>query len=163
MSKGQTAVSTKPASTGVSRNAVFWLALVLMVGFLLYSSRTVPAAFTWKTDFDAALAEAGQSGRPVLLAFYMPACGACRWMDREVFAKQDVARAVRDWVPVHIDGTAETRLANQYGIEAFPTFVLLSSSGQVIETRMGPLTAEEFIAFLESAGKPQTAPASQPR
>jgi thiol:disulfide interchange protein len=43
-------------------------ALVLLAGGC--STAKKEEAHAWKTDFDAALADAGQAGRPILLDFY---------------------------------------------------------------------------------------------
>lgn len=43
-------------------------ALVLMAGGCATAKKE--QAHAWKTDFDAALADAGEAGRPIILDFY---------------------------------------------------------------------------------------------
>jgi thioredoxin-like negative regulator of GroEL len=128
-----------------------WAVLAVLVGVYLYANRTVPAAFEWEANYEAGLRKAGEQGKFVLLAFQTAGCPACQWMDREVFSKSEVARALEGWVAVRVDGNREPRLALEYRVEAFPTFFVLSPAGQVVAGFMGTRPADQFIQFLEKA------------
>ena len=45
-------------------------ALSLVVGGCATAKKEAPAAIVWNTAMDAALADAGKNGRPILLDFY---------------------------------------------------------------------------------------------
>jgi len=46
------------------------MAFTLIAGGCATAKREAPATITWNTAMDAALADAGKSGRPILLDFY---------------------------------------------------------------------------------------------
>lgn len=116
------------------------------------------SAVNWVTNYDAALKTAAQTNRPILLAFKAGWCGPCKWMDREVFSKPAVGKALSTWVPVHVDIDSQSRLARQYDITGVPTFVMLSSAGKELGRTSGAMSVEEFALFLASAS-PASAPA----
>lgn len=130
---------------------MIWVVLALLAAVYIYANRPVPAAFEWERDYQAGLRKAGEQGKFILLEFQTAGCPACEWMDREVFARPDVARALEGWVPVRIDGNREPRLAVEYGVEGFPTFRALSPDGKLVGRLAGARPAEEFIRFLETA------------
>jgi thioredoxin-related protein len=128
-----------------------WVALALLAGVYIYANRTVPAAFEWEASYEAGVRRAGEQGQFVLLEFQTAGCPACQWMDREVFAQPEVARALEGWVPVRVDGNRHPHLAMRYGVEAFPTFFALSPEGKVVTGFTGTRPADQFIRFLENA------------
>ena len=101
-------------------------------------------AFT--QDVDAAKALAREKGLPLLLDFTgSDWCGWCKLMDRQVFSQD----AWKEWAATSIvlatidfpsdeslvpHGFRERnrRLSDQYGIEGYPTYVLLSPDGEEI-------------------------------
>lgn len=149
-----------PARSPGSSRWMLWLLLVAVVSVYLWINRPVPlAAFAWETDLDAGLSKARAEGMPVLLEFQTAGCSACHWMDRNVFPRPTVAEALSGWVPIRIDGNAEPELSFRYGIEAFPTFLVLKPDGTVVKGKVGAMSEEEFVTFLQSAPPPATAPA----
>lgn len=126
-----------------------WALFALLAGFYIYANRPVPAAFAWEHDYEAGRRKAAEQGLPVLLEFQAPGCGACAWMDREVFSRPEVARALEGWVPIRVDGNQNPRLMVKYGAEAYPTFRMLSPDGQVLGGFVGAVPAEDFIRALE--------------
>ncbi len=148
-------VPPRPPEPDQAKPRGSWLIVIiglgLVVGAYLYNMRTAPAAFAWRDDFDAALAEAKQEGVPVLLEFHTAGCSACRWMDRNVFSESRVAKELNGWVPVHIDGERQLKLSNRYEIEGYPTVLALTPEGDVIARRAGTMPADEFVHFLKQA------------
>jgi thiol:disulfide interchange protein len=129
--------------------------LGLAIAYLLTSRPSLPpaapSAVNWAQDYDQALAAAAQKNQPVLLAFKASWCGPCRMMENEVFAKPVAAKALSDWIPVHVDIDEQRQLARQYEISGVPTLVALSPEGKEIARAGGVLSLEEFGQFLASA------------
>ena len=97
----------------------------------------------WTDDFAAARQESQKSGRPILLLFTgSDWCPACKMLKKKVletekFKKLAAEKLILVYVdfPQHTKSSAEQRernmaLAKKYGIEAFPTTVILSPSGE---------------------------------
>ena len=82
----------------------------------------------WGDDLDDALRKASKGGRPVLVAFYMPGCTPCRFMDRTVLSDSDVKRALHNYVRVRLDATVQTDLARRYEVGATPTYAVVLPS-----------------------------------
>jgi thioredoxin-related protein len=122
-------------------------------------------AFT--QDVDAAKALAKEKGLPLLLDFTgSDWCGWCKLMDRQVFAQD----AWREWaatsiVLATIDFPADEdlvperfrarnrALSDEYGVEGYPTYVLLSADGEEIG-RLGAsrdATPAKFVAEIRAA------------
>ena len=122
-------------------------------------------AFT--QDVDAAKALAKEKGLPLLLDFTgSDWCGWCKLMDRQVFSQD----AWKEWAATGIvlatidfpsdeslvpEGFRERnrRLSDQYGIEGYPTYVLLSAEGEEIG-RLGAsrdATPAKFVAQIRAA------------
>ncbi len=114
------------------------------------------------TDFEAAQVKAKAENKPMLLDFTgSDWCGWCIKLDKEVFGEaafKDYAAA--ELVLVELDfprskgQSAELKaqneaLAKQYGVRGFPTILLLSPDGELIEKtgyqRGGPEAYVEHI------------------
>ena len=120
----------------------------------------------WTMDIDAAKAYAAEHHQPILLDFSgSDWCGWCKLMEEQVFTKDAwKAYSASNIVMVLIDfpqdqslvpeayAPRNQALADQYGIEGFPTFVVLDEDG---ETELGRLqagsdkTPESFIEELK--------------
>jgi protein disulfide-isomerase len=107
---------------------------------------TALAGDGWMTDFEAAKAKAKAENKPMLLDFTgSDWCGWCIKLDEEVFGEAAFKEyASAELVLVEIDfprgkeQSAELKaqnekLAEQYGVRGFPTILVLSPEGKLIE------------------------------
>ena len=120
-------------------------------------------AWEWMTDWKAAQARAKAENKPILIDFSgSDWCGWCIKLDEEVFAQPEFQK----WAPDHVipflaDFPRKTPLADDvkmqnqalasvYGIEGFPTVILVRPDGTVIaKTGYQAGGAEKYIAHLE--------------
>jgi len=155
--------ASRPPTCCTGRSWILWVLLILAALAYFNTSRSGSSvsAVAWDTDYNAALAKAAQTRRPVLLSFHASWCGVCKAMDAEVFSRQDVADALSGWVAVSIDGDRQADLATKYRISAYPTLVMLDSTGQEVFRHEGSLPAEDFIKTVGTIERSLTA-ASQP-
>ena len=120
----------------------FSLITALFLG--LFSS--VFAGDGWLTDFEAAKTKAAAENKAMLLDFTgSDWCGWCIKLDKEVFSKQAFQDyAASNLVLVELDfprskeQSAEVKaqneaLAKRYNIRGFPTILILSSDGELVE------------------------------
>lgn len=137
-----------------------WPLLLILAAVFMYLAVSSPSAdlSEWGNDLDDALHAASKSGRPVLVAFYMPGCTPCKIMDRTVLSHADVKQTLQDFVPVRLDATVRTDLARRYEVPFTPTFVVVDSQGRLLSKCEGTLSVEEFVQFLKRASGVLTPP-----
>lgn len=99
----------------------------------------------WMTDFEAAKAKAKAENKPMLLSFTgSDWCPPCMALKKEVFQKDAFKEyATAELVLVEFDFPRRTKLsaeltaqneqaALQYGVEYFPTILVLSPEGELV-------------------------------
>ncbi|HEU4677871.1 MAG TPA: thioredoxin family protein [Terrimicrobiaceae bacterium] len=140
----------------------------VLISLLTFSSALVPAraAEKWETDYSAALEQAAKQNKMVLLDFTgSDWCGWCVKLQKETFSKPEFKKFAEDsLVLVELDfprGKPQSdelkkqneELAKKFGIEGFPTLVLLDPQGKEAARNVGFLTGgpEAFIQWVESA------------
>ncbi|MEO2004063.1 MAG: cytochrome c biogenesis protein CcdA, partial [Candidatus Poribacteria bacterium] len=111
----------------------------------------------WFQSYPEAIAEARAVGRPIFVDFTGVTCTNCRLMEKNVFARQDVAEIFESYVLVQLwtdKQTAESE-ANQlmqqerFGTVALPYYALVTPDDIVIDTFEGfTRDAEKFKRFL---------------
>lgn len=117
------------------------LAMLLMCGTVM----TFADAAKWTDNFPQAVAGAKKEKKPILMLFTgSDWCPYCIRMDEEAFAKPQFAEFLnRNFVLFKADfpkqkqllpGTVQQNnaLARKYGIEGFPTVLVISADGKVL-------------------------------
>jgi thioredoxin-related protein len=142
--------------------------LFFLCSLIFVSATFAPAEVNWLTDYAAAKAKAKSDNKFVLLDFTgSDWCGYCKRMQAEVFSKQQFQEyAAKNLILVELDfprskpqsdavKTQNTKLANEYGIEGFPTLIVLSPEGKRVANFFGYMEGgpEAFIAAVEKARK----------
>ena len=114
----------------------------------------------WR-HWDAGLAEASKSGHPLLVDVYTDWCGWCKRMDRDVYSRPELIDYLdHNWVvvrinaeadtPAHYQGrtTTESAIAAAFGINSYPTTVMLKPTGDHLVNVPGYLPAGDFKTVL---------------
>ncbi len=112
---------------------------------LFLSLTSLMAKPGWSEDYTASLAKAKADGRMVLLDFTgSDWCGWCIKIDNEIFSKPEFQAYARENLElVELDfprgkslppqvKAQNQKLMQQYGIEGFPTIIVLNSNGEKI-------------------------------
>lgn len=120
---------------------------------------------TWMTDFHGALAEARDSGRPVLINLTgSDWCPPCRMLKERVFDSEEFnAYASRNLVLLEVDFPRRKELspaqqehnqavAQLYRAEAFPTIIIAGADAAEKKRMVGAeiLSPSEFISWVEN-------------
>jgi len=138
------------------------LSLLAILTLALFNS--VSAGAAWMTDFEAAKAKAKAENKPLLLDFTgSDWCGWCIKLDKEVFSKaafEDYAKDSLVLVELDFprDSSKQTKevaeqneaLAQKYQIRGFPTILVLSPDGELIEkTGYQSGGAEKYVEHIK--------------
>lgn len=145
------APDTGPAPAKPTRWVIWLGLLIVLVVYAIVSRPRSGPPLEWGTDLKAAIAQAGQSNRPILVDFYATWCGPCQTMKETVLSKPEFAQATQNWITVQIDVDQQPQLADQYRIETVPTFLVLSPDGRELARQSGTMGIREFVGWMASA------------
>jgi len=154
--------------------------LIFLLTMLVTRWTALGDQLEWFTDAQAAVDKARLENKAVLLDFTgSDWCGWCMKLKSEVFDQPEFAQYARaNLVLVEVDfprhksldpaqKQANDRLAAAFGIEGFPTIILLNQNGQMIgRTGYRPGGPSAFDAeldqYLAKAGRSRPAPNAEP-
>lgn len=94
---------------------------------------------------DAALAQAKQERKPIVLDFSAQWCAPCQRMERTNFADPRVKQLLERCILVKIDTDREEALARQLGVVGLPDLRFVTPDGKVVKQLRGFQAAEPFI------------------
>lgn len=109
------------------------------------SGRLVP----FLHDFEEAEARARAEGKPLFVDFETTWCGPCKIMDEWVYTADSVVDAATRVVPVKVDGDERLDLKDRFGVEGFPTMILLNPDGTERRRASGYVNVADMTRFLE--------------
>lgn len=141
------------------------LAFAWVIGSVFAQGGESPgkSAIEWRTDYEAALAEAKKDGKLVVVDFHATWCGPCKMMDRTTFKNEKVVARLAGFVPLKIDVDKQRDVAAKYGITGMPTLAVLNADGSPVGGATGYQDADGFLALLDKTagarpGTQKTAP-----
>ncbi|MBD3162186.1 MAG: thioredoxin fold domain-containing protein [Candidatus Eisenbacteria bacterium] len=116
----------------------------------------VEGTLQWRTDETAALADAREAGKPVLLDFTAEWCAACHELDEKTWVEPRVASILQDFVLLRLDMTdrsPETQaLGERWNVTGLPTVIVLDGEGNEVDRFFGFRSADQVLPLLRRAG-----------
>lgn len=101
------------------------------------------------TKIEDALAAAVNHDRQILLDFYAPWCKYCKMLDTVVFIDTQVVKFfTNEMILAKFNAEADTALARQYRVSAFPTLVMVDKEGTEIDRIVGYMAPDAFVKQL---------------
>lgn len=142
---------------------LFLLPVMIILMFTGCGNSGTSDSLKWKTDLNEALAVAKKENKVVLINFTgSDWCQWCKRLSDEVFSKSEFKDfadenlvLVKIDFPRNIEQSNATKyynqqLANMYGVEGFPTIILLDKNGQgILKTGYVQGGAENYIQELK--------------
>jgi thioredoxin-related protein len=131
---------------------------IKLLGLLLLTVAAVNAQegqFVKASTMDELFAKAKKENKMVFVDSYFVGCHPCKQMDDEVFVLPEVKKLMGDnFVSTKIDFMTEDlgkQLQVKYAVTGFPTFLLLTSDGQLVARFSGYKEADKFQGLLKEA------------
>jgi len=107
----------------------------------------------WRDSWEAALKEAGEQNRPLVLELYMETCPHCQRLDRETHADQAVAAALNTrFIPVRLEGRSHMDLIKEHNVTGAPTTLIFSAEGRELHRFAGFYPPTDYLKELEKFG-----------
>jgi len=123
-----------------------WISIFsFFVAITFASHPEIPAS--WGTDTNAISGTAGAK-QPVLVFFTASWCQPCKLMSRLTLTNDAVKPVVSNMTHVAVDIDEHPDLAEKYGIDGVPTFVLLSDTATEVRRASGFQPAPDFLRWL---------------
>ena len=123
-----------PLPVGDGRMLKRGLALMLAAfGFWIGTNPGAEEKISWISYSDEAVEAGRLGGRPVMIDFTSRNCAPCLEMERKVFSHRRVGDAATPFLALRanltVDNAANQKLADKFGISAFPTVVFIGTNG----------------------------------
>lgn len=127
--------------------------------------------FEKELSWEQVMAKAKAENKYIFVDCFTTWCGPCKYMTENVFPKEEMGKFFNEKfisVKVQMDKTAgdnehikswyesADKIAKDYSINAYPTFLYFSPDGKVVHRVVGGGEAPEFIAKSEKAFNPST-------
>jgi len=117
----------------------------------------------WQPNIEAAQQIAAQTNRLVLLHFWSNNCAPCVKLDRDVFSKPEVARALdQNFVMVKLNVEEAPGTARLYGVSSIPTDVIVLPNGRLVSQLQSPPSATQYVTQMNQVADGHRALAGAP-
>lgn len=106
----------------------------------------------WHTNPKVAMAAAKESGKLVHVFCSTTWCGPCQKMVKNVFPKEEVQEALKDYEALYLDGDVFGVFCRKYHVRTFPTSIFINAEGDFLHrSDANGMTTEEFLEWLKVA------------
>lgn len=140
--------STVRTAPGVSRFAR--LAGIVLGGVIATSALAAPPVFTTKT-YEAALGQAAEQKRLVLIKATADWCPPCKEMDKTTWRDEALVKWIGEKaIAVYLDVDKQPKIAEELKVEAMPTMIILKD-GKEFDRVVGYQSAKDMMSWLAAA------------
>jgi thioredoxin-related protein/TolA-binding protein len=117
-------------------------------------------AIDWRGDYNKAVKEAADTGKPVLIVVGTNACYWCRQLDARTLHTPEVAKLLNErFVVYKLDANRQPELANAFKVSVYPSLYFAAPNGTILAHQEGFLEADalkkKLLEVLVLAGTPE--------
>ena len=112
--------------------------------------------FEQTKEWKKVLKKAKKEKKLIFVDCYTSWCGPCKMMAKNVFTRQEVGDYYNNkFVCLKLDAEKESSHAffKHYQANGYPSFFWLDARGNLLDTRTGSVSPEDFIRYAEEATK----------
>lgn len=136
-----------------------YLVAVSVLAFLRAVSPADAQEVSWHLDYASARREAWRMQRPILIDFGTSDCFWCRRLESTTFRHPRIVSLLKsEFITLKVNAEHHPRLANALGIQGYPTLVLASPGGQILNVLEGyqdaAALAKHLAGVVEVVGGP---------
>jgi thiol-disulfide isomerase/thioredoxin len=111
----------------------------------------------WRPSYRRAVDEAVRDGKPLLVSVTATWCGPCRQMKQLTFTDSRVIDIVQsNFVPYMIDADEHPELVTGFGVEAYPTTMVVAPDLTILKRMAGFQSAGDLVANVTSLSSAST-------
>ncbi|MGF1533534.1 MAG: thioredoxin family protein [Bernardetiaceae bacterium] len=138
---------------------ILLLLLSLVLSFSdLHAEGETGIAFD-KTSWEQVQQRAKAENKHIFVDAFAVWCGPCKWMDKNVFAKEEVGKYFNEhFISFKFDmekGDGPS-FARTYEVKAYPTFLFFDPNGNLVHRTVGGRAPEDFLQVGAAALSPDT-------
>jgi len=123
----------------------------IILGVLLLSSTIF--SLDWIKDIDTAFAMAKKENKNVMVFVEGPYCKWCKKMKDHTFSDESVEKRLAKYVVVKVMRNSPEAMVDIPRAQGVPTTFFMDTNKKIIESIIGYLTVEEFIAYINDIEK----------
>ena len=125
-------------------------ALTLLTAVTALAQAGLTKGIPWIHSSAEAMAVARQTNAPILAFVTSSHCHFCQKMDAQTWDDGSVVRQVNaGFVPLRVDADREPKLVESLRVRAFPTTLIFTPQGQVIDAAEGFMAPAKLTGLLE--------------
>ena len=137
--------------------ATLCFATAVLLCFSLATAGEMTVKFREITSWQQVLDIAKAENKHVFVDAYTDWCHWCKVMDKETFTDAAVGKVMNDnfiAVKIEMESGWGVDVAMKYGVRGFPTFLVLSADGRLVQRLVGYMPPASFIPELQKSIDP---------
>jgi thioredoxin-related protein len=133
------------------RRISYSMRTVVILACILAATATAVRAgdVPWRHNYGRAVREAKRKGLPIFVQIGTPDCVWCRKLEKSTLKNPEVRRLLTErFIPVKVDGSEDRHTVQEFGVRSYPTLLMTSPDGKLLEKREGYVGTREFLKRL---------------